>query len=118
VTPVTRARTRRKEVDSVVVRHFHWDVEYDAEGYIQLLNTFSGHIAMKPWQRDRVYSEIRTRLDRRTHAFVVAGARSCRSPGAETSRPSRRAVASCGTTALGCPAYEFRHLLPWRGADA
>ena len=28
---------------------------YDAEGYIDLLNTFSGHIAMQDWQRDRLY---------------------------------------------------------------
>jgi hypothetical protein len=45
-----------------VVRHFHWDVVYDAEAYLGLLDTFSGHITMKPWQRDRLYSEIRRRL--------------------------------------------------------
>jgi hypothetical protein len=35
---------------------------YDADGYIDLLNTFSGHIAMHDWQRDRLYGEIRRRL--------------------------------------------------------
>ena len=46
----------------VHVRHFDWEQVYDAEGYIELLNTFSGHIAMQAWQRDRLYGEIRRRL--------------------------------------------------------
>jgi SAM-dependent methyltransferase len=48
--------------DVVEIRHFDWETIYDAEGYIQLLDTFSGHIAMEPWQRDRLYGEIRRRL--------------------------------------------------------
>jgi SAM-dependent methyltransferase len=39
-----------------------WETIYDAEGYIDLLNTFSGHIAMQAWQRDRLYSEVRRRV--------------------------------------------------------
>ena len=35
----------------VVVRQFDWEVSYDAEAYIRLLDTFSGHIAMEQWQR-------------------------------------------------------------------
>lgn len=46
----------------VAVRTFDWETVYDAESYIDLLNTFSGHIAMLPWQRDRLYGEIRRRL--------------------------------------------------------
>lgn len=49
----------------VHVRHFDWERVYDAEGYIDLLDTFSGHIAMEDWQRDRLYGEIRLRLGRR-----------------------------------------------------
>lgn len=45
-----------------LVRHFDWEQVYDAEGYIALLDTFSGHIAMADWQRDRLYGEIRRRL--------------------------------------------------------
>jgi hypothetical protein len=30
-----------------------------------LLDTFSGHIAMEQWQRDRLYGEIRRRLAER-----------------------------------------------------
>lgn len=51
--------------EDVVVRHFDWEVSYDAEGYLRLLDTFSGHIAMEPWQRDRLHGEIRRRLGAR-----------------------------------------------------
>jgi SAM-dependent methyltransferase len=48
--------------DVVSVMHFDWEVVYDADGYLALLDTFSGHIAMAPWQRERLYGEIRQRL--------------------------------------------------------
>ena len=47
------------------VRHFDWEQVYDAESYIAVLSTFSGHIAMEQWKRDRLYGEIRLRLARR-----------------------------------------------------
>jgi hypothetical protein len=50
----------------VQVRHFDWEVVYDADGYIDLLDTFSGHIAMADWQRERLYGEIRRYLSRRS----------------------------------------------------
>jgi SAM-dependent methyltransferase len=46
----------------VEVRQYDWETIYDADGYIDLLNTFSGHIAMEDWQRQRLYAEIRGRL--------------------------------------------------------
>ncbi|HEU5417463.1 MAG TPA: class I SAM-dependent methyltransferase [Streptosporangiaceae bacterium] len=46
----------------VAVRRYDWEVRYDADGYLALLDTFSGHIAMAGWQRDRLYGEIRRRL--------------------------------------------------------
>ncbi|HEY6423502.1 MAG TPA: hypothetical protein VIY28_09705 [Pseudonocardiaceae bacterium] len=49
----------------VVVHHFDWEISYTAEEYIRLLDTFSGHIAMQAWQRNRLYTEIRRRLDQR-----------------------------------------------------
>lgn len=48
--------------DVVEVRQYDWETVYDADGYIDLLDTFSDHIAMRPWQRDRLYGEIRRRL--------------------------------------------------------
>jgi SAM-dependent methyltransferase len=47
------------------VKQYDWETIYDADGYIDLLNTFSGHIAMADWQRARLYGEIRRRLARR-----------------------------------------------------
>jgi SAM-dependent methyltransferase len=49
----------------VDISQFDWETIYDADGYIDLLNTFSGHIAMEAWQRERLYSEIRRRLAER-----------------------------------------------------
>jgi len=46
-------------VDTV---QYDWEIRYDADGYIALLDTFSGHIVMEAWQRDRLYGEIRRRL--------------------------------------------------------
>jgi hypothetical protein len=45
-------------------------VSYDAERYIDLLETFSGHISMQQWQRERVYAEIRRRLAERPDGRV------------------------------------------------
>jgi SAM-dependent methyltransferase len=41
---------------------FIWDRSYTAEEYISLLETFSGHIDMVQWKRDRLYTEMRRRL--------------------------------------------------------
>ncbi len=55
------------------MRHFDWEVAYDADGYLRLLDTFSGHIAMQPWQRDHLYSEIRRRLGKRADGLLRRG---------------------------------------------
>jgi SAM-dependent methyltransferase len=62
---------RRGEIEAselfevIDVSHFDWETTHDAESYIDLLNTFSGHIAMDDWQRERLYFEIRRRLAER-----------------------------------------------------
>ena len=48
--------------DVVDIRQYDWETIHDATSYIELLDTFSGHIAMQQWQRDRLYGEIRRRL--------------------------------------------------------
>jgi SAM-dependent methyltransferase len=53
-----------------VVRRFQWEIRYTAESYIRLLETFSGHIDMEPWQKDRLYGEIRRRLALRPDGLV------------------------------------------------
>jgi SAM-dependent methyltransferase len=51
--------------EDIRVQQFDWEVRYSADEYIQLLDTFSGHIAMEEWKRDRLYTEIRRRLAKR-----------------------------------------------------
>jgi hypothetical protein len=46
----------------VTIRRFDWEIRYSAQGYIRLLDTFSSNLSMEPWQRDRLYGEIRRRL--------------------------------------------------------
>lgn len=53
-----------------LVRHFDWEISYTAAAYIALLDTFSSHIDMADWQRDRLYGEIRRRLARRADGRV------------------------------------------------
>jgi SAM-dependent methyltransferase len=48
--------------DEVTVRQYDWETTYTADEYLRLLDTFSGHIAMYDWQRNRLYGEIRRRL--------------------------------------------------------
>ena len=56
--------------DVVDVRHFDWEVTYDASSYLNLLSTFSGHIAMDARKRDHLYAEIRKRLSSRPNGLV------------------------------------------------
>jgi SAM-dependent methyltransferase len=42
-----------------------WEQRYTANEYIDLLNTFSGHIAMEPGKRDFLYRNIRERIEAR-----------------------------------------------------
>ena len=51
--------------DDVVTTQFDWETQYTADEYLDLLDTFSGHIAMRPAQRQYLYAEIRRRLARR-----------------------------------------------------
>ena len=53
-----------------LIRHFDWEISYTAEAYIALLGTFSNHIDMADWQRDRLYGEIRRRLAARPDGKV------------------------------------------------
>ena len=53
-----------------LAREFIWSRRYTAEEYIALLDTFSGHIAMAGWQRDRLYGEIRRRLAARPDGML------------------------------------------------
>ncbi len=54
----------------VDIRPFDWESIYDADGYIELLDTFSGHISMQDWQRERLYGEIRDQLAQRPDGLL------------------------------------------------
>lgn len=54
----------------VEVRRYVWETSYTAGGYLALLDTFSGHIAMDPDARAHLYAEIRRRLGRRPDGRV------------------------------------------------
>jgi SAM-dependent methyltransferase len=59
--------------DIVTVEHLDWTVDYTAGTYIDLLRTFSGHIAMRPADREHLFAEIRQRLARRPSGTVRRG---------------------------------------------
>jgi len=66
-TPATLPDSRAEIVASglftdVAVRRFDWEIRYTADEYIRLLETFSSNLSMEPWQRGRLYGEIRRRL--------------------------------------------------------
>jgi SAM-dependent methyltransferase len=48
-------------------------LDYDADGYIRLLSTFSGHIAMAAEDREQLFTEIRRRLAQRPDGLVRRG---------------------------------------------
>jgi SAM-dependent methyltransferase len=56
--------------DVTLIQYFDWEVRYSAEEYIALLSTFSGHIDMADWQRERLYGEIRRRVATRPDGVV------------------------------------------------
>jgi SAM-dependent methyltransferase len=69
VSPTTETlRDGRAEIEAsglfadVTIRRFDWEIRYTADAYIRLLETFSSNLVMEPWQRDRLYGEIRRRL--------------------------------------------------------
>lgn len=59
----------REEIEStglfgeVHVRRYVWELMYTADEYIELLNTFSSHIALEPQKRDFLYRNVRERIE-------------------------------------------------------
>ncbi len=51
-------------------RRYVWELMYTADEYIDLLNTFSGHIALEPEMRDFLYRNIRERINARPDRCV------------------------------------------------
>jgi SAM-dependent methyltransferase len=51
-------------------RRYVWELMYTADEYIDLMNTFSGHIAMEPEKRDYLYRNVRERIEGRADPRV------------------------------------------------
>jgi SAM-dependent methyltransferase len=51
--------------DRVEVRRYLWDVVYGPQEYIDVIDTYSGHRAMPPDTRARLYDAIRRRIEAR-----------------------------------------------------
>jgi SAM-dependent methyltransferase len=56
--------------EMTLVRHVDWETTYDADGYLALLDTFSGHIAMEDAKRAHLYAQIRRRLSLRPDGLL------------------------------------------------
>jgi hypothetical protein len=73
-----------KEIDAsrlfgdVAVRRYLWDVEYTADAYVAVLDTYSGHRALAPALREELYGRIRRRIEgtvRKTYLATLNVAR-------------------------------------------
>ena len=49
----------------VEVRRYVWSIDYSAESYIDLLDTYSGHIVWPQWKRDKLHAEVRKLISKR-----------------------------------------------------
>jgi SAM-dependent methyltransferase len=56
--------------EGVQVRRYVWDLQYTADRYIDVLNTFSGHRSMQPAAREELLRRIRRRIDSRPGGTV------------------------------------------------
>ena len=54
----------------VQARRYVWERMYTADEYIDLLNTFSGHIALEPDKREYLYRNVRERINARADPRV------------------------------------------------
>jgi SAM-dependent methyltransferase len=57
--------------EGVASRRYLWDADYDAESYIALLNTYSGHRSLDDAVRNELYDRIRRRIGSRPGGRVT-----------------------------------------------
>jgi SAM-dependent methyltransferase len=58
---------------SILTRHYRWDETYDAEGYLRVLNTYSGHRSLDDDTRERLFSGIADLIDNGFDGRIVKG---------------------------------------------
>jgi SAM-dependent methyltransferase len=59
--------------DKITTRHYRWDETYDAEGYLRVLNTYSGHRSLQKNTREHLFSGIADLIDNRFGGTIVKG---------------------------------------------
>jgi SAM-dependent methyltransferase len=57
----------------VITRSYQWDVPYDAESYLRVLNTYSGHRGLRDDRRDRLLRGIADLIDSEYAGRIVKG---------------------------------------------
>jgi SAM-dependent methyltransferase len=58
---------------SILTRHYCWDETYDAEGYLRVLNTYSGHRSLNDDTREHLFRGIADLIDYRFDGRIVKG---------------------------------------------
>ena len=54
-------------------RGYQWDESYDAEGYLRVLNTYSGHIGLNQASGERLFRGISDLIENRFGSRIVKG---------------------------------------------
>jgi SAM-dependent methyltransferase len=57
--------------ETPVERSYPWSAEYDSEGYVKLLHTYSNHACLDEAKREKLYAGIRALIDERYGGRVV-----------------------------------------------
>ena len=83
VEPIPRAEQVPEPVKSeieatnlfgpVTVRRYPWEESYDSASYIGLLNTYSGHLALDPDTRQRLFEGLAELIDSRFGGRITKG---------------------------------------------
>ena len=72
-------RDRAPEIENTglfgetTTRQYQWDVPYDADGYLRVLNTYSGHRNLQDDTRNRLFGGIADLIDSRYGGRIVKG---------------------------------------------
>lgn len=59
--------------ENILTRHYRWDETYDAEGYLRVLNTYSGHRSLSDDVRLRLFRGIADLIDDSFGGSIVKG---------------------------------------------
>jgi SAM-dependent methyltransferase len=54
----------------IAIKRYVWSVDYTADSYIDVLNTYSGHIVWPQRNRDKLYAEVRRLIDARPEKLI------------------------------------------------